>query len=152
MFRRFSVNTAVICIFIDGLLIALGFYASLMIRPLLNRFVWINNVNISLTPPGYLYPLFALTWLGTFLLFSVYDEKFNLKVTDELASLFLGSIVAAMAMAGELFFVFYYCKRYSIYENHNIRTNAFFAYRFKFNRHGKIIIFRIIKINKAEVF
>ena len=56
--------------------------------------------------PWMLFPVFALIWVAVFALFSVYDGRRQLSSIDELASLILGSLLAAMALAGTLYISF----------------------------------------------
>jgi len=102
MFRRFSADFAVFSIFLDLLLAAASLHAAALLRPLLNSLPRIQD--IPFTPvPWLLYLLFPLMWVGVLLLFSVYDGRRNFRVTDELTSLTLASILSAVAMAGVLY-------------------------------------------------
>ena len=104
MFRRFSVNFALFSIFLDGLLIAIGLVAAQLMRPAFSSFSFIQPILTPVALPWILYILFPLTWVGIMLLLSVYDGRKNLRVIDEFATLTLATFVAAISMAGVMYF------------------------------------------------
>jgi exopolysaccharide biosynthesis polyprenyl glycosylphosphotransferase len=106
MFRRFSVNFALFSMGVDALLIGLTLLLSVYIRPLLSDLPFAAEINAPLQVPLLLYPLFSIAWVAILLLLSVYDGRRNLRVTDELAALTLGSVLACVSLAGTLYLSF----------------------------------------------
>ncbi len=56
----------------------------------------------QIPPPLFL--VFVIIWIGMFLLLSVYDGRKNLRLTKEFGSLTLGTVLAAVSLAGTLYF------------------------------------------------
>ena len=105
MFRRYSVNFAIFSIFIDGFIVVFSLAAANNIRPLLNTLPFAEELyNPSI--PLVLYFLFAVVWILIFLLLSVYDGRKNLYVVDEFASISVGSLLAAVSLAGLLYLTY----------------------------------------------
>jgi exopolysaccharide biosynthesis polyprenyl glycosylphosphotransferase len=104
VFRRFSINFALFSIILDAGLVSLAFIVATHLRPLLNVFPFIADINPPIQIPNWLYPLFSLIWVGILLLLSVYDGRRNLRVVDEFTSLTLASILAGVSLAGLLYF------------------------------------------------
>lgn len=104
MFRRFSTNFALFSLCLDGLLISASLVAAGYMRPLLNALPYTAEIPLPIQVPWLLYPLFSISWVAILLLFSVYDGRRNLRVTDEITSLTLGSMLAGVALAGMLYF------------------------------------------------
>jgi exopolysaccharide biosynthesis polyprenyl glycosylphosphotransferase len=105
MFRRFSVNFAVLSILVDGVIVVVALAAANNIRPLLNVFPFAEEL-YKPSLPGILFPIFAIVWILIFLLLSVYDGRKNLYAVDEFASIFLGTLLASVSLAGLLYFTF----------------------------------------------
>jgi exopolysaccharide biosynthesis polyprenyl glycosylphosphotransferase len=103
MFRRFSINFALLSIFIDSIIVALALTAATVLRPILNSLPLAEDVTSILPIPYILYPLFVIAWIGIFLLTSVYDGRRNIYIVDELSSLSLSSMLAGVTMAGLLY-------------------------------------------------
>jgi len=103
MFRRFSTNFALFSMGFDALLIGFSFYLAVELRPLLNDLSFAAEVLEPLQVPVLLAPLFSIAWVSILLLFSVYDGRRNLRITDELTSLSLGSMLASVSLAGTLY-------------------------------------------------
>jgi exopolysaccharide biosynthesis polyprenyl glycosylphosphotransferase len=103
MFRRFSINFALLSIFIDSIIVALALTAATVLRPILNSLPLAEDVASILPIPYILYPLFVIAWIGIFLLTSVYDGRRNIYIVDELSSLSLSSMLAGVTMAGLLY-------------------------------------------------
>ena len=103
MFRRFSINFSLLSILADGVIVIVALAAANNIRPLLNVFSFAEGL-YKPTVPGILFPVFAIVWILIFLLLSVYDGRKNLYAADEFASLTLGSLLAAVSLAGLLYF------------------------------------------------
>jgi exopolysaccharide biosynthesis polyprenyl glycosylphosphotransferase len=106
MFRRFSADFAIFSIFLDWISILLSLFLSATIRYSFNSFEFIREVSQPVVLPWVLFLLFPILWIGVLLVFSVYDGRRNLRVVDEFASMTLGSMLAAIAMAGILYFSF----------------------------------------------
>lgn len=106
MFRRFSTNFAILSMLLDGVIVALSLFFANMIRPYLNNFPLAAIVRQPTTIPWILYIIFPFIWVAILLLFSVYDGRKNLRGSDELTSLTLGSLLAGIALAGALYFSF----------------------------------------------
>lgn len=106
MFRRFSANFAVFSIFLDMVLIDIGILLSALIRPMLNPLPFVADIPTEITIPLVLYFVFPVLWVLVFLLFSVYDGRKNLRIVDEFGSMTIGTLLAAVAMAGVLYFSF----------------------------------------------
>ena len=105
MFRRYSVNFALLSIFFDGIIVAFSLAAANNLRPLFNVFPFASEL-YKPTVPFILYPIFALVWISIFLLLSVYDGRKNLYAVDEFASISLGTLLAAVSLAGLLYFTY----------------------------------------------
>jgi len=105
MFRRFSVNFALLSIFLDSIIVIFALAASNNLRPLLNVFPFASEL-YKPSLPIILFPLFSVTWISIFLLLSVYDGRKNLYVVDEFASITVGTLLAAVSLAGMLYFTY----------------------------------------------
>ena len=106
MFRRFSVNFALFSIGADAILVMVALAAASAMRPGLSGLPLIQYVPEPLPLPWPLYLLFPVLWTGIFLLVSVYDGRHNMRLSDEFASLSIGSAVALVSMAGTLYLSF----------------------------------------------
>lgn len=104
MLRRFSVNFALFSMLLDGLSTALGLFLSETLRPLLNSWTFIKEVGDNLLLPAALYFLFPLIWVVIFASLSIYDGRKFLRAADELAALFLSTLIASISSAGILYF------------------------------------------------
>jgi len=105
MFRRFSVNFSILSIIFDASAVIIGLAASNNLRPLLNVLPFAEEL-YKPTVPLVLYPLFTITWILIFLLLSVYDGRKNLYAVDEFSSISIGSLLAAVSLAGFLYFTY----------------------------------------------
>ncbi len=106
MLRRFSVNFAVLSLFLDWALLVLAFLIAVAARRPLNILPFVEPITSPVIIPITIIILFPLLWVGILLLFSVYDGRKNLKATHEVVSLTFGSILAAISMAGVLYLSF----------------------------------------------
>jgi exopolysaccharide biosynthesis polyprenyl glycosylphosphotransferase len=106
MVRRFSVDFALFSILLDGFLVILALFLASFLRPLLNSLPFVKEMFNSQGFPGFLYLIFPAVWTSSFLVFSVYDPGQNLRLEEELVSLLFGSLLAGIAIAGVLFFVY----------------------------------------------
>jgi exopolysaccharide biosynthesis polyprenyl glycosylphosphotransferase len=104
MFRRFSANFAVFSIFLDVILIDFALGLAAILRTPLNALSFVEPIPYPVRLPAVLFAIFPILWIGVLLLFSVYDGRQNLRWVDELGSLMLGSMLAAVSMAGVLYF------------------------------------------------
>lgn len=106
MFRRFSVDFALISICLDALIVASSLAVATLLRPFLSNLPFAAPIPTYKPIPFLLYPLFAFAWVGIFLLLSIYDSRRNVRIVDEITSLTLGSILAGVALAGALYLSF----------------------------------------------
>lgn len=106
MFRRFSVNFAIFSIFLDGVIISASIKFAEIIRPNLNQYSFAQSVTADEALPWQIMPLFAIIWIMILMLFSVYDGRKNILITDEILSLVMGIGLAAIASAGTLYLTF----------------------------------------------
>ncbi len=104
MLRRFSVNFAIFSMLLDGASVALCLLASAKIRPALNLFNFIKDIETDVAVPPLLYILFPVIWVIVFASLSVYDGRKFLRAADELAVLFLSTLIASVSSAGILYF------------------------------------------------
>ncbi|MCP4418512.1 MAG: sugar transferase [Chloroflexi bacterium] len=105
MLRRFSVNFAIFFFFFDASLTYLALTLAVAIRPFLPTFPYlvpVNQIFLSET----LYILVPAVWILTFLLSSVYDPKRIYKITDEIQTIVIAEMFAAMVCAGILYLGF----------------------------------------------
>jgi hypothetical protein len=103
MFRRFSANFALFSMALDGLMVALTLYVSACLRVDITQMPLVKQVTDPVRLPGVLYVILPVIWVSVLLLFDVYDGRKNLRVVDEMGSLFIGSLLAVISMAGILF-------------------------------------------------
>jgi len=106
MFRRFSVNFALFSMALDAVLVAISLSAANQMRPLLRTIPFAATVRQAFDLPDILYPLFALIWVAIFSALSVYDGRRNLRITNEVTNLSLGSLLAGISLAGTLYFTY----------------------------------------------
>jgi exopolysaccharide biosynthesis polyprenyl glycosylphosphotransferase len=104
MLRRFSVNFALFSMLLDSLSTAVGLFLSGTLRPLLNAVSMIKEVDERALVPPALYLLFPLIWVVIFASLSIYDGRKFLRAADELAALFLSTLIASISTAGILYF------------------------------------------------
>lgn len=105
MVRRFSVNFAILSMLLDASLTFFALVLAVSLRPELPRtsfIVPIPEVNL----PVVLYVLTPFIWVGTFLLFSVYDPKRVYRIIDEFQNVTLATALAALLFAGLLYIAF----------------------------------------------
>ncbi len=106
MFRRFSLNFAVLSIGVDALVIVLALYLATFIRPALDALPFIARLGPGVLTPLPLYILFPVGWVGLFTAFDLYDGKKYIRAVDEFAALSLASVLAAVTLAGILYLSF----------------------------------------------
>jgi exopolysaccharide biosynthesis polyprenyl glycosylphosphotransferase len=105
MFRRFSINFAILSISLDGIIVVFALATANNLRPLLNVLPFAEELFKPFVP-GILFPIFSIVWISIFLLLSVYDGRKNLYAVDEFASISFGSLLAAVSLAGLLYFTY----------------------------------------------
>jgi len=106
MLRRFSINFALFSMLLDGLSTTFCLWFSAVIRPALNVFSFIKFTDSPDLVPPLLYILFPVIWVIIFSSLSIYDGRKFLRAADELAALFLSTLIAAVSSAGILYFSF----------------------------------------------
>jgi exopolysaccharide biosynthesis polyprenyl glycosylphosphotransferase len=106
MSRDRSVNLALISMVIDGLCVAASLGIATLIRPWMSGLPLTQEIDVPLVTPWILYPLFSITWVGILLLLAAYDPARQAHRIDELTQLTIGSLLAAMALAGMLYLSF----------------------------------------------
>jgi exopolysaccharide biosynthesis polyprenyl glycosylphosphotransferase len=104
MFRRFSANYAIFSMILDGSLAGFALIIACATRPLYNGLPGVEFIQFPVDLPTPIYTLFPLMWVAVLLIFAVYDGRRNFRVVDEFANLTTGSFLAAVAMAGVLYF------------------------------------------------
>lgn len=104
MLRRFSVNFALFSMLLDGLSTEFGLWLSAILRPALNTFTFVKFTDNPVVVPPVLYILFPLIWVIIFSSLSIYDGRKFLRAADELAALFLSTLIASISTAGILYF------------------------------------------------
>ena len=106
MFRRFSINFALLSILMDVASILVTLKIATLFRPILNQLPFAQDIYGRIEVPASLYLAFALIWIGLLLLLSVYDGRKNIYVIDEFTTLTLGALLAMVSMAGLLYLSF----------------------------------------------
>ncbi len=106
MLRRFSTNFAIFSMLMDAALVALALFSAASIRSPLSYLGFIKDIYEPVSLPLVLYLVFPAVWVAVNLLFSVYDGRRNLRALDEFGVLSLAALLAAVAMAGVLYFTF----------------------------------------------
>lgn len=106
MLRRFSVNFAIISVMLDGLSVALCLWLAAQLRPALNKLDFVKDLPHGVGVPSALYILFPVLWVVIFSSLSIYDGRKFLRAADELAALFLSTLIASISTAGILYFSF----------------------------------------------
>jgi exopolysaccharide biosynthesis polyprenyl glycosylphosphotransferase len=105
MFRRFSTNFALFSMALDGFLIVLALFAAARLRVPASELDFVRDLP-AIDLPDLLYLVFPFLWVGILVVFSVYDGRRSFKVSDELGALTLGSLLAAVSLAGVLFMTY----------------------------------------------
>ena len=102
MFRRFSVNFALLSVFFDAVLVTVGLLSATLLRGPLGALPFVYPLAL-VTVPLFLYLAFPIAWVVMLLVFDVYDGRKNFRFVDELSNLTLGSLLAAVSLAGLLY-------------------------------------------------
>jgi len=91
---------------LDAVWVVLSLIIADRIRPALSSLPFAASFPVDNHIPIFTYPLFVVIWVSVFLFLSVYDGRRNLRVTEELTSLTIGSALAAVILAGSLYLSF----------------------------------------------
>lgn len=105
MFRRFSVNYAIFSILMDAVLTFLALVISARLRvnlPPLPFLVPVEEISL-LEFPAILFFVVPAIWIVVFLFSSVYDPQRNYRSVDELQTVALATLLAALIFAGVLY-------------------------------------------------
>jgi exopolysaccharide biosynthesis polyprenyl glycosylphosphotransferase len=105
MIQRFSTNFGVFSFFFDLAITSGTIFLSRILRPFLDHLIIFQPLDKPDIPLA-IYILFPVIWVTFLLSFSVYDGKKNLKVIDEFSNLTLASMMAAITLAGLLYFTY----------------------------------------------
>lgn len=106
MFRRFSINFTLFSMVLDAVGVAISLIIADRLRPGLSSLPFAATFPATIHLPIILYPICAAIWVSVLMLVSVYDGRRNLRVTDELTNLTLGTILAAVTLAGSLYLTY----------------------------------------------
>lgn len=106
MLRRFSVNFAIFSAAVDGLAVLGALYMSAVLRPVLNNIGWFAVIPGPVVVPFALHLFFPVVWVGVLASMAIYDGKRYIKAVDEFTALSLSSVLAAVTLAGILYFSF----------------------------------------------
>ena len=88
---------------LDGLSVALCLWLAASIRPMLNSLPFVREVETGTGLPFLLYLLLPALWIVIFSSLSIYDGRKYLRAADEIAILFLATIIASISSAGILY-------------------------------------------------
>ena len=105
MLRRFSVNYAVFSMLLDGALTLAALIIAVTLRPYFPQVPFLVPVK-ELNMPLWIYVLIPILWVLVFLVASVYDPKGTHRLVDELQTVSLASLFAALICAG-IFYLFF---------------------------------------------
>jgi exopolysaccharide biosynthesis polyprenyl glycosylphosphotransferase len=103
MFRRFSINFALLSISLDAIFVIIALISAVHMRPLLNSLPFAATIPHPLQVPLLIYPFFAFWWISINLLLSIYDGRKNLYIINEFTNLTVGAILAGVSLAGVLY-------------------------------------------------
>jgi len=103
MFRRFSVDFAILSMFIDAGLTLAALHLAVLLRPALPRSLPGIHSLETVHLPFHLYLIAPLLWVLVLLVVSVYDPRYNLHAADEFQRASFGVLLAALGFAGLLY-------------------------------------------------
>jgi exopolysaccharide biosynthesis polyprenyl glycosylphosphotransferase len=103
MLRRFSINFALLSMLLDGISVAAGLWMSVLVRPGLNRFSWIEPIYATALVPPILYAWFPLVWVLIYSVLSIYDGRKYLRAVDEFTALTAAVAISSVSSAGILY-------------------------------------------------
>ena len=105
MLRRFSTNYAVFSMLLDGFITLVALFIAVTLRPYFPQVPFLVPVK-EISIPFWLYITIPFIWIMVFLVASVYDPKRTYRLVDELQSVTLASLLAALICAG-IFYLFF---------------------------------------------
>ena len=105
MFKRFSLNYALLSMAVDAALTAAALALSHFFRTTWLGWVWPSwwDVRVGQAIPMVLWPVVVLLWQGVFALTSVYDPRRNYRAVDEFQAVAFAEALACLALAGLLY-------------------------------------------------
>jgi exopolysaccharide biosynthesis polyprenyl glycosylphosphotransferase len=103
MFRRFSINFALLSISLDAATVIAALAVATRLRSHLGFLPFAAHYPQVIPTPYMVYLIAAVEWTAILFMFSVYDGRRNLRSVDEFANLTLASLVAAISLAGTLY-------------------------------------------------
>jgi exopolysaccharide biosynthesis polyprenyl glycosylphosphotransferase len=106
MFRRFSVNYALLSIGLDSICLCAALAFATYLRPALGLLPFAAHYPEVIPTPWLVYAVFVFEWIAIALSSSVYDGRKNLREVDEFTRLTLTWLLATVAMAGTLYLSF----------------------------------------------
>jgi hypothetical protein len=81
---------------LDGLGVGLCLWIASTVRPAINDFSFIREVEVGTTLPFPLYFLLPILWIIIFSTLSNYDGRKFLRAADEVSALFLSTIISSV--------------------------------------------------------
>jgi len=106
LFRRFSINFTIFSVGLDMALTCAALAFSAHLRSQLDFLPFAAEYPQFVPLPWVVFPIFAVEWVAILALFSVYDGRRNFSWKNEFANLTMGSLLAAMVVAGTLYLSF----------------------------------------------
>jgi len=91
---------------IDASIVVVSMKLATRLRPFLNDWAFIEPLLAPVYLPAILYLLFPAIWIGIFAAFAIYDGRKFLRLVDEFTAISLASFLAAISLAGILYFSF----------------------------------------------
>lgn len=105
MFRRFTINFAILSMALDAALTVLALALAVYLRPGLPPFPTLIPIK-TVELPYFLYLIVPVLWIIVFTLASVYDPRRIYKVEDEFQNVTIATGLAALVFAGVLYLFF----------------------------------------------
>ena len=105
MLRRFSTNYAVFSMLLDSVITLVALIIAVTLRPYFPQVPYLVPVT-ELSLPSWIYVTVPIVWVLVFLVASVYDPKRIYRLVDELQTVSLASLLAALICAG-IFYLFF---------------------------------------------
>ncbi len=107
MFRRYSVNFAVLSMLLDMCLTLVALIIAVSIRPSLSGLPFLIVAKaFELHVPFIIYIIVPILWISTFLLTSVYDPNHIRQLMDEFQRVFIATGLATLIFSGLLYLGF----------------------------------------------
>ena len=105
MLRRFGTNYAVFSMLLDGFITLVALIIAVALRPYFPQVPYLVPVT-ELSLPFWIYITVPFVWVMVFVVASVYDPKRTYRLVDELQTVSLASLLAALICAG-IFYLFF---------------------------------------------